>query len=202
MSYVSDVAYTILFPDAAQYRMFIAEAHALSNQPMHADDADEKRIHMNHPNRRKVWGDMVSGLAETQHGEALISDTPSGPYSERRKQTLMYPCISFYQKGVRWFNGVYGTAPPDHEDLLYLAIKRAEVHYKEASIDLGGEVLPLHNLSLCAYKFIRLGEDAQDTEIRTGGSHYVSVHNLMMVERRINLNNGVKRVLSSINCVV
>jgi len=202
MSYVSDVAYTILFPDVAQYRMFIAEAHALSNQPMHADDADEKRIHMNHPNRRTVWGDMVSGLAETQHGEALMPGDRLDAYNQGRRQAIMYPCISYYQKGVRWFNGVYGTAPPDHEDLLYLARQRAEVHYKEASIDLGGEVLPLRNLSLCAYKFIRLGENSEDTEIRTGGSHYVSVHNLMVVERRINLNNGVKRVLSSIGCVV
>jgi len=187
MSYVSDVAYTILFPDVAQYRMFIAEAHALSNQPMHADDADEKRIHMNHPNRRKVWGDMVSGLAETRHGEALISG-----------DRVMYPCISFYQKGVRWFNGVYGTAPPDHEDLLFLAQQRAEVHYKEMISDWASKI----NLSLCAYKFIRLGENSEDTEIRTGGSHYISVHNLMMVERRIHLNDGVKRVLSSIGCVV
>jgi hypothetical protein len=202
MSYVSDVAYTILFPDVAQYRMFIAEAHALTNQPMHADDADEKRIHVSHPNRRTVWGDMVSGLAETQHGETLFPGDLLDAYNQGRRQAIMYPCISFYQKGVRWFNGVYGTAPPDHEDLLYLAQQRSKVHYKEVSIDLGGEVLPLRNLSLCAYKFIRLGEDAQDTEIRTGGSHYISVHNLMAVERRINLNNGVKRVLSSIGCVV
>ena len=204
MSYVSDVAYTILFPDVAQYRMFIAEAHALSNQPMHADDADyasEPRIHVGHPNRRKVWGDMVSGLAETQHGEALFPGDLLDAYNQGRRQAIMYPCISYYQKGVRWFNGVYGTAPPDHEDLLYLAIKRAEVHYKEVNAEWN-YTKSTHNLSLCAYKFIRLGEDTQDTEIRTGGSHYVSVHNLMMVERRINLNNGVKRVLSSIGCVV
>jgi hypothetical protein len=189
MSYVSDVAYTILFPDVAQYRMFIAEAHALTNQPMHEDDI--VNIHMNYPNRREKWGDMVSALAETQHGEALIHD-----------DRVMYPCISFYQKGVRWFNGVYGAALVDHEDLLYLAQQRSKAHYKEVSVDLGGDVLPLRNLSLCAYKFIRLGEDSQDTEVRTGGSHYISVHNLMMVERRINLNEGVKRVLSSISCVV
>jgi len=192
MSYVSDVAYTILFPDAAQYRMFIAEAHALSNQPMHEDDATAPRIHTMRPARRTRWGDMVSGLAETQHGEDLIPDD----------QALKYPCISFYQKGVRWFNGVYGTAPPNHEDLLFLAQQRSKAHYKEVSIDLGGEVLPLRNLTLCAYKFIRLGENSEDTEVRTGGSHYLSVHNLMIVERRISLNNGVKRVLSSINCVV
>ena len=190
MSYVSDVAYTILFPDVAQYRMFIAEAHALSNQPMHADDADEKRIHVSHPNRRTVWGDMVSGLAETRHGEALISG-----------DRVMYPCISYYQKDIRWFNGVYGTAPPDHEDLLYLARKRAEVHYKEVNADWN-YTKSMHNLTLCAYKFIRLGEDSQDTEVRTGGSHYISVHNLMTTERRIHLNDGVKRVLSSISCVV
>jgi hypothetical protein len=185
MSYVSDVAYTILFPDVAQYRMFIAEAHALSNQPMHADDI--VNIHMNYPTRRKKWGDMVSALAETQHGEALIRD-----------DRMLYPCISYYQKGVRWFSGVYATALPDHEDLLYLAQQRSKVAYKEVISDWASTI----NLSLCAYKFIRLGEDSQDTEIRTGGSHYISVHNLMMVERRINLNDGVKRVLSSIGCVV
>jgi hypothetical protein len=185
MSYVSDVAYTILFPDVAQYRMFIAEAHALTNQPMHEDDI--VNIHMNYPNRREKWGDMVSALAETQHGEALIHD-----------DRVMYPCISFYQKGVRWFNGVYGAALVDHEDLLYLAQQRSKIAYKEVISDWASKI----NLSLCAYKFIRLGEDAQDTEVRTGGSHYISVHNLMMVERRINLNEGVKRVLSSIGCVV
>lgn len=192
MSYLSNVAYTILFPDVAQYRMFIAEAHALSNQPMHADDSTEPRIHPTHPNRRKKWGDMVSGLAETRHGEALIS----GDHLDRQGQKVaMYPCISYYQKGVRWFNGVYGTAPPDHEDILYLAQKRSEVHYKEASTDWD-------YMTLCAYKFIRLGEDSSDTEVRTGGSHYISVHNLMTTERRIHLNDGVKRVLSSISCVV
>ena len=189
MSYVSDVAYTILFPDVAQYRMFIAEAHALSNQPMHADDATEPRIHTRHPNRRTKWGDMVSGLAETKHGEALIRGDADDAYNQVRRQTVMYPCISYYQKGVRWFNGVYGTAPPDHEDLLYLAQKRAEVRYKNVQ-------------TLCAYKFIRLGEDSQDTEIRTGGTHFISIHNLMTTERRIHLNDEVKRVLSSIGCVV
>lgn len=201
MSYVSDVAYTILFPDVAQYRMFIAEAHALSNQPMHADDADEKRIHMNHPNRRTVWGDMVSGLAETQHGEALMPGDRLDAYNQGRRQAIMYPCISYYQKGVRWFNGVYGAALVDHEDLLYLAQQRSKAHYKEVNTEMD-DTKSMHNLSLCAYKFIRLGEDAQDTEVRVGGSHYISVHNLMVVERRINLNNGVKRVLSSIGCVV
>jgi len=197
MSYVSDVAYTILFPDVAQYRMFIAEAHALSNQPMHEDDI--VNIHMNYPNRRKKWGDMVSALAETQHGEALIRDDRM-PMLGQVGQELkgMYPCISFYQKGVRWFNGVYGAALVDHEDLLYLAQQRSKVAYKEMISDWASKI----NLSLCAYKFIRLGEDAQDTEVRVGGSHYISVHNLMAVERRIHLNEGVKRVLSSISCVV
>lgn len=198
MSYVSDVAYTILFPDVAQYRMFIAEAHALSNQPMHADDATEPRIHPTHPNRRKKWGDMVSGLAETRHGEDLIRDDRIPMLSQiGQEQIAMYPCISYYQKGVRWFNGVYGSYPPDHEDILYLAQKRSEVFYKRISI---GELT--QHLTLCAYKFIRLGEDSQDTEARTGGSHYISVHNLMTTERRIHLNDGVKRVLSSISCVV
>lgn len=199
MSYVSDVAYTILFPDVAQYRMFIAEAHALSNQPMHADDATEPRINTGHPNRRKVWGDMVSGLAETRHGEALIRDGASVG-----RQSLAgdaYPCISYYQKEVRWFNGVYGSTPPDHEDILYLAQQRSKVHYKE-TVAYSGVYNTPHHLTLCAYKFIRLGEDSQDTEIRTGGSHFISIHNLMTVERRINLNDGVKRVLSSISCVV
>lgn len=202
MSYVSDVAYTILFPDVAQYRMFIAEAHALSNQTMHADDADEKRIHMNHPNRRKVWGDMVSGLAETRHGEALIRDDRMPMLGQVGQEPKgMYPCISYYQKGVRWFNGVYGTYPPDHEDLLYLAQQRSKVHYKEVNTEMD-DTKSMHNLTLCAYKFIRLGEDSSDTEVRTGGSHYISVHNLMTTERRIHLNDGVKRVLSSISCVV
>jgi hypothetical protein len=165
--------------------MFIAEAHALTNQPMHEDDI--VNIHMNYPNRRKKWGDMVSALAETQHGEALIRD-----------DRMLYPCISFYQKGVRWFSGVYATALPDHEDLLYLAQQRSKAAYKEVISDWASTI----NLSLCAYKFIRLGEDAQDTEVRVGGSHYISVHNLMVVERRINLNDGVKHVLSSIGCVV
>lgn len=191
MSYVSDVAYTILFPDAAQYRMFIAEAHALSNQPMHADDATEPRIYTRHPNRRTKWGDMVSGLAETQHGEALIRGDADDAYNQVGRQTVMYPCISYYQKGVRWFNGVYGTAPPDHEDLLYLAQQRSKMYYAATN-----------HLTLCAYKFIRLGEDSQDTEIRTGGTHFISIHNLMTTERRIHLNDGVKRVLSSIGCVV
>lgn len=196
MSYVSDVAYTILFPDVAQYRMFIAEAHALSNQPMHADDATEPRIHTSHSNRRTKWGDMVSGLAETRHGEALIRDGASVG-----RHTLAgdaYPCISYYQKGVRWFNGVYGSYPPDHEDILYLAQQRSKVRYKQVISDWAATL----NLSLCAYKFIRLGEDSQDTEIRTGGSHFISIHNLMTMERRINLNDGVKQVLSSIGCVV
>ena len=199
MSYVSDVAYTILFPDVAQYRMFIAEAHALSNQPMHADDATEPRIHPSHPNRRKVWGDMVSGLAETRHGEALIRDGAS--VGRHSLDGDAYPCISYYQKGVRWFNGVYGSTPPNHEDILYLAQQRSKVYYKEMSANWV-DYSTLHTLTLCAYKFIRLGEDSQDTEIRTGGSHFISVHNLMTMERRINLNDGVKRVLSSIGCVV
>lgn len=198
MSYVSDVAYTILFPDVAQYRMFIAEAHALSNQPMHADDATEPRIHTGHPNRRTKWGDMVSGLAETRHGEALIRDDRIPMLSQISQERIaMYPCISYYQKGVRWFNGVYGSYPPDHEDILYLAQQRSKVYYEEMS-----DYTTPHTLTLCAYKFIRLGEDSQDTEIRTGGTHFISIHNLMTVERRINLNDGVKRVLSSISCVV
>lgn len=201
MSYVSDVAYTILFPDVAQYRMFIAEAHALSNQPMHADDATEPRIHPTHPNRRKVWGDMVSGLAETKHGEALIHGDTLDAFNQARQQATMYPCISYYQKEVRWFNGVYGSTPPDHEDLLYLAQQRSKVYYKEMSANWV-DYSTLHTLTLCAYKFIRLGEDSQDTEVRTGGSHFISIHNLMTTERRINLNDGVKRVLSSIGCVV
>lgn len=202
MSYVSDVAYTILFPDVAQYRMFIAEAHALSNQPMHADDACEPRIHTSHPNRRTKWGDMVSGLAETRHGEALIRDDRIPMLGQiGQEQIAMYPCISYYQKGVRWFNGVYGTVPPDHEDLLYLAQQRSKVYYKEMSANWV-DANKLHTLTLCAYKFIRLGEDSQDTEVRTGGSHFISVHNLMTTERRIHLNDGVKRVLSSIGCVV
>jgi hypothetical protein len=193
MSYVSDVAYTILFPDVAQYRMYIAEVHALSNQPMHADDIVD--IRMNYSNRRKKWGDMVSGLAETRHGEALIRDRSMG-------KEMYYPCISYYQKGVRWFNGVYGTAPPDHEDLLYLAQQRSKVYYKDEVNADWDYTKSTHNLTLCAYKFIRLGENSEDTEVRTGGSHYISVHNLMVTERRISVNDEVKRVLSDISCVV
>jgi hypothetical protein len=164
MGYRSDVSYLILFPDEAQYHIFLTTARTLSSQPI-VNDVIESI------NGQKQWGDMAHALDQTVHGVSMYKDN----YLTIDGKHYAFPAIAFKVESVKWYESyedVHG-----HESLLVLAsIGSRQV---ETPYPVGTNTTQL--MTPCTYNFLRVGEDDEDVERRESGVHVaLSMHPMRM----------------------
>jgi len=178
MGYRSDIAYLILFPDAAQYHMFLTTARTLSNQPIVNDEIVSI-------NGQKQWGDMVRALDEAVHGVSMYKDN----YLSIDREYYTFPAIAFKAQSVKWYENyedVHG-----HESLLTLAylFSRGELaEYQVGNRNTTAKMTP------CAYDCLRVGEDDDDIERRDSGRHVAMTTHPMMVHRRITFDEPMRNI--------
>lgn len=145
MSYRSNIAYVIAFPNDEELASFLAQAKTLSGQPIDANDAKilhEQRFD-NRGSHPAEWGRM--DLALNECGVCWQKDLHQTPY------------IGFYAEGAKWYDGHQDVEA--HESLVNLAI----AHYYQ-----GGDKTTYLNgtsftCSMIAYQYLRIGEHEDDT---------------------------------------
>lgn len=178
MGYRSNLAYLILFPSNEEYHSFLSEVSALSGQPIQNEEFETI-------NGMKMWGDMVSALAETVHGVDLYDQE----YLTLDKKCLKFPAIAFKAENVKWY-----PSYPDvhgHESLFNLAKLRTNTDHKRAYAT-GTNQTAL--MTRCTVEFLRIGEDSHDVEIYRQGSHTCSSGSSMWVQRSLSLCDAMENL--------
>ena len=177
MGYRSDIAYVIVFPDAAQYHMFLTTARTLSNQPIVNDEIENI-------NGQKVWGDMVHALDQTTHGVDIYKNG----YLSVDGDCYIFPAIAFKVQSVKWYENYEEVH--DHESLLTLAYLFSKGERTEYKVGLNATA----RMNPCTYNFLRVGEDDDDIERRDGGRHVAMTTHPMMVHRRITFDEPMRNI--------
>jgi len=178
MGYRSDIAYVIVFPDAAQYHMFLTTARTLSNQPIVNDEIENI-------NGQKVWGDMVHALDQTTHGVDIYKNG----YLTVDGDCYTFPAIAFKVQSVKWYENYEEVH--DHESLLTLAYLFSRGELAEYQV---GNRNTTARMNPCTYNFLRVGEDDDDIERRDGGRHVAMTTHPMMVHRRITFDEPMRNI--------
>lgn len=178
MGYRSDIAYVIVFPDAAQYHMFLTTARTLSNQPIVNDEIENI-------NGQKVWGDMVRALDQTTHGVDIYKNG----YLTIDGDCYTFPAIAFKVQSVKWYENYEEVH--DHESLLTLAYLFSRGELAEYQV---GNRNTTARMNPCTYNFLRVGEDDDDIERRDGGRHVAMTTHPMMVHRRITFDEPMRNI--------
>jgi len=111
---------------------------------------------------RRWWGDMASALAECEIGEYRAG----------------VPIIAFEAEGIKWYPTIVDV--DNHESLLELATVFQE---DKKSYFVAGTSM---SASFTAIEFMRLGEDASDTDHYTRGHHSAMSGYNLHIERCIN----------------
>jgi hypothetical protein len=177
MGYRSDVSYVIVFPDAAQYHMFLTTARTLSNQPIVNDEIENI-------NGQKVWGDMVRALDQTTHGVNIYKNG----YLSVDGDCYIFPAIAFKVQSVKWYENYEEVH--DHESLLTLAYLFSKGELTEYTVGKATTA----RMNPCTYDFLRVGEDDDDIERRDGGRHVALTTHPMMVHRRITFDEPMRNI--------
>lgn len=177
MGYRSDIAYVIVFPNAAQYHMFLTTARTLSNQPIVNDEIE-------HVNGQKVWGDMVRALEETTHGVDIFKRK----YLTFDGDCYAFPAIAFQTSSVKWYESYEDVH--SHESLLHLADLFSRSEPTEYKIGFNATA----KMTLCTYDCLRVGEEDDDVQRRTHGRHISMALHPMSVSRRIVFDEPMRNI--------
>jgi hypothetical protein len=178
MGYRSNVAYLILFPSDEEYHSYLSEVSALSGQPIQNEEFETI-------NGLKMWGDMVSALAETVHGVDLYDQ----PYLSLDKVHKKFPAIAFKAEDVKW----YPSYPEvhAHESLVNLAKLRTHTDHRLAYLT-GTNQTAL--MTRCSVEFLRIGEDTSDVEEYSQGRHICLSASSIWMRRSISLCEAVEKL--------
>ena len=178
MGYRSNVAYLILFPSDEEYHSFLSEVSALSGQPIQEEEFENI-------NGLKMWGNMVSALAETVHGVGLFDQR----YLTLDNPHLKFPAIAFKAEDVKW----YPSYPEvhAHESLVNLAKLRTHTDHKFAYLT-GRNQTAL--MTRCSVEFLRIGEDTSDVEEYSQGIHICLSASPIWMRRSISLSDAMENI--------
>ena len=177
MGYRSDVAYVIVFPNAAQYHMFLTTARTLSNQPIVNDEIVSI-------NGQMVWGDMVRALDETTHGVDIYKNK----YLSIDNTFFSFPAIAFKAQSVKWYESYEDVH--NHESLVSLAYLFSMGELTEYTVGTATTA----SMNPCAYDFLRVGEDDNDIERRSEGRHVAVTSPPMTVHRQISFDEPMRNI--------
>jgi hypothetical protein len=177
MGYRSDVSYVIVFPDDAQYHIFLTTARTLSNQPI----VNDVIVSINGQNR---WGDMVRALDETTHGVSIYRNK----YLTIDGNCYAFPAIAFKAESVKWYESYADVH--SHESLLALA----DIGSTQEMLSYPVGTNTTQRMNPCTYNFLRIGEDEDDVVRRENGRHVAMTTHPMMVNRRITFDEPMRNI--------
>lgn len=177
MGYRSEVAYVIAFPNDAELASFLAQAKALSGQPMQPSDVTQAGL-----TGQGVfnWGDMSSALDECQ-------------IKFQEADGVETPLIAFYCDQVKWYEAdrfVYA-----HESLLSLARVNYQNGGNQRDYNYRGNGTPPHTCTKISAEFMRIGEDDDDIVHENFGISYATGN--MYVERKIGMWTSLEKILKT-----